>query len=327
MKPFRKNVALAVDGGGIRGVMVAKALSILEEHLKKDVHEIFSLAAGTSTGSIIAAGTASGLPALKMLELYTQLGEEIFKKGWRTMLWWSGACTRYSSEPLERALKDALGDRIMADLWSRKKKFDLVITFFDLDKRYQAIRFAKPYNKPEKGEKDVDYTAWPIAKAVHASCTVPTYFPPVDGRYIDGGVSSYGNPCYYAAYEIMKQLSVMNGWNLKETTLISIGTGRSKKPQKVEPKKGDVKFISPLGWIDLVLGTFMDSANDQQVHLVDTFFKDLDFRRFNITFNEPIETDAVDNIPELIKYGEKLGEKIISNTTDEAMEIKATIRK
>ena len=33
MKPFRKNVALAVDGGGIKGVVASKAISILEDHL------------------------------------------------------------------------------------------------------------------------------------------------------------------------------------------------------------------------------------------------------------------------------------------------------
>ena len=43
MKPFRKNVAIAIDGGGIRGVIVTKALSILEQHLGKPVHDIFRL--------------------------------------------------------------------------------------------------------------------------------------------------------------------------------------------------------------------------------------------------------------------------------------------
>jgi len=33
MKPFRKHVAIAVDGGGIKGVIVTRALAILEEHL------------------------------------------------------------------------------------------------------------------------------------------------------------------------------------------------------------------------------------------------------------------------------------------------------
>ena len=57
MKPFRKHVAIAVDGGGIKGVIVTRALAILEDYLGQSSHEIFRLAAGTSTGSIISAGT------------------------------------------------------------------------------------------------------------------------------------------------------------------------------------------------------------------------------------------------------------------------------
>ena len=47
MKPLRKNVAIAVDGGGIKGVIVTRALAILEEHLGLSSREIFRLAAGT----------------------------------------------------------------------------------------------------------------------------------------------------------------------------------------------------------------------------------------------------------------------------------------
>lgn len=54
MKPFRKHVAVAIDGGGIRGIIVAKALAMLEECLDRPVHDIFRLAAGTSTGAIIS---------------------------------------------------------------------------------------------------------------------------------------------------------------------------------------------------------------------------------------------------------------------------------
>ena len=49
MKPFRKNVAIAIDGGGIRGVIVTKALSMLEQELNQPLHDIFRLTAGTST--------------------------------------------------------------------------------------------------------------------------------------------------------------------------------------------------------------------------------------------------------------------------------------
>jgi len=60
MKPFRKHVAIAVEGG-IKGVIVTRALAILEDHLGQSSHEIFRLAAGTSTGSIISAGNGRRL--------------------------------------------------------------------------------------------------------------------------------------------------------------------------------------------------------------------------------------------------------------------------
>ena len=114
MQPFRKNIAIAIDGGGIRGVIVTKALSMLEEHLGKPVHEIFRLTAGTSTGSIISAGIGSGLTAAQMHQLYLGLGGVIFKKTWRTFFW-PLTRYRYSHHPLENALRQQIGDRKMGD--------------------------------------------------------------------------------------------------------------------------------------------------------------------------------------------------------------------
>ena len=80
MKPFRKNLAIAIDGGGIKGVIVTKALTMVEEKLGYPLHERAGLTAGTSTGSIIAACLASGLEAKKLHELYLELGNVIFQK-------------------------------------------------------------------------------------------------------------------------------------------------------------------------------------------------------------------------------------------------------
>jgi len=43
---------------------------------------------------------------------------------------------------------------------------------------------------------------------------------------------------------------------------------------------------------------------------VKTFFEKLDFRRFQVDFNEPGE------IPRLIEYGDKLWEKILNDQVD-----------
>ncbi|MBI3162450.1 MAG: patatin-like phospholipase family protein, partial [Chloroflexi bacterium] len=61
MKPFRKNVAIAIDGGGIRGIIAAKALNMLEKEAGTPSYKIFRLCAGTSTGSILAGGIAAGV--------------------------------------------------------------------------------------------------------------------------------------------------------------------------------------------------------------------------------------------------------------------------
>ena len=107
MKPFRKNLALAIDGGGIRGVIVTQALSVLEDHLGSPLHQIARLAVGTSTGSTISAGIGAGLSAKRMTNLYKELGSAIFPTTLRKMLF-PLTRYRYPVEPFQSALADQL---------------------------------------------------------------------------------------------------------------------------------------------------------------------------------------------------------------------------
>jgi len=295
MKPFRKNVALAIDGGGYRGIMVAKALSVLEEHLNKSCGEIFALTAGTSTGSIISAAVSLGMTASQIYELYRELGHTIFRKTLRSI--WPLSSYKYSNRPLKKALRNGLGEVTMGEFWNSNPEKDLVITVRDLVEN--RTRFVKPW-KPE-------YKDWKIWYAVLASCTVPTYFPVVDGRYVDGGVGSYSNPCYIAAYEAYFCLK----WDPKQTTLISIGTGRVKKGLK--PYQAN-KFW-PFSWITPLFDTFLSDANDQQVRVVQRFFEEMDFRRFQINI-EPIKMDDPSKADQLTACGEKLGQMILNDEVD-----------
>lgn len=297
MKKFRKNVAIAIDGGGIRGVIPAKALAMLEKELGRPLLQVCRLTAGTSTGAIITAGIASGLSAGTILDLYLQLGREIFKKSWRTFFW-PLTRYRYPQASLEQALRDYLGDRKMGAFWSADPPTDVVITAFDL--LAGRSRFIKPW-KPE-------YKDWSVIRAVLVSSAVPTYFPVVDGRYVDGGVGSYANPCYLAAYESAFCLK----WKAEETTLISLGTGRD--PQQIRP--GQPARFMAWDWIDPLVDGFLRSADDQQVHLVDTFFYKMDFRRFQVDLQEPIPMDDPSQIDRLLEYGEELGYKILEDRVD-----------
>lgn len=302
MKPLRKNVAIAVDGGGLRGLIACKALMKLETALAKPANQIFQLSAGTSTGSIISAGIGFGLSASQIFELYVQLGATIFQKSWRTFFW-PLTHYRYPHEPLAQALYSVLGDMTMGDFWAKDPRFDVVITTFDL--LLNKTRFIKPWKK--------EYMDWPVVSAILASSSVPTYFPVMDGCLVDGGVGSYANPCYLAAYEARFCLQ----WKPEETTIISLGTGREQN--SIQPGQPD-KFW-PWNWIEPTLGAFMSSAGDQQVHLVETFFEKLDFRRFQVDLRENIAMDDPSSIPLLDAYGEKMGKMILRDQFDSALGI------
>ncbi len=305
MKPFRKNLAIAIDGGGIRGVIVTKALTMLEEALGAPLHDTARLYAGTSTGSIISAALAVGLGASRIHELYLALGDTVFEKSWRTTFF-PLSRYRYGHRPLEIALHEQLGDTKLKDLWADLRLTDIVITSFDLLKN--KTMFIKPWK--------LQYQDWLLSHAVLASSCVPTYFPPVDGRYVDGGVGSYANPCYIAAYE----LTFCLGWDPQETTLLSLGTGRS--PEMLKPGQPDRIF--PWQWTDPILDAFLTSASDQQVRLVESFFQKLDFRRFQVDLPGPFLMDDVSLVPELIEYGTQMGNMILNDELDRALRITAT---
>lgn len=297
MQPFRKHVAIAIDGGGLRGVIATQALAVLEDALKRPVHDLFHLAVGTSTGAIISAGIAAGISAAHMNQLYLEAGASIFPNSLRKAVF-PLTRYRYPIETFTSILAAYFGSLKMADLWSLPSQRDLVITTYDLVQN--RTLFIKPW-KPE-------FADWPLAKAVQASCIVPTYFPPAEGRYIDGGVGSYANPCYVAAYEAQECLH----WDPAETTLISIGTGRD--PYTYDSQTSS--RIWPWEWIGKVLGVFSQSAYDQQVHLVEAYFKDFDFRRFQIDLREKIEMDDATQLDRLVAYGARLGRMMLNDRID-----------
>jgi uncharacterized protein len=304
MKPFKKHVAIAIDGGGIRGIIPVRALAILEEALGKPAGEVFTLAAGTSTGSIISAGIGAGISAKQMLDLYIDLGPQIFANKLRKMIF-PLTRYRYSAGPFMEALYTYFGDRCMGEFWSQEKPFDVVITTFDLvDNR---TRFIKPWKE--------EYASWPVVNAVRASSTVPTFFPVFEGRFVDGGVGAYANPSYLAAYEAQFILE----WDPEETTLISLGTGR--EPYRFEPD--EASRLWAWQWLKPMFGAFLQSSDNQQLHLVDTFFKTIDFRRFQVDLPQPIEMDDISKIQLLAEQGERMGRMILNDMTDPAQYILA----
>ena len=76
---------LSLDGGGIRGVLTLQYLKVIETMVKERFGEetllcdYFDLIGGTSIGSIIAAGLASGMSVDELNALYTRIGSTVFE--------------------------------------------------------------------------------------------------------------------------------------------------------------------------------------------------------------------------------------------------------
>jgi len=302
MKPLRKNVAIAIDGGGIRGIIPAKALTMLEAEVGKPVNQIFRLCAGTSTGSILAAGIASGADAKSLLEMYIQLGPRLFRRSFWTWMWLFRGY-RYSRQPLIKQFGEMLQGKTLGDLWNAFPSTALVTTTYDLVSN--RTRFVKSWKE--------EYQEWSVINAVIASSAAPTYLPVMDGRYTDGGVGSYNNPCFLAAYELTQFL----GWKHSETTLISLGTGRAPEHVKV----GEPDRYNALQWLPRVLETHAQDASDQQVILVKTMYPELDFRRYQVDLEKTIAVDDYSRTSELLAYGEEMGTRLLKDRVDAAQRV------
>ena len=104
---------LALDGGGIRGVLSLEILRKLENVLRSAsgnadyrLADYFDYISGTSTGGIIAAGLAIGMSVEEILEFYEQSGAQMFETAkLRHRLRY-----RYQSEPLAKMLKSVFGE-------------------------------------------------------------------------------------------------------------------------------------------------------------------------------------------------------------------------
>ncbi|MGE4069822.1 MAG: CBASS cGAMP-activated phospholipase [Lysobacterales bacterium] len=71
---------LALSGGGYRGLYTARILADLEGHVGEPLARRFDLLAGTSIGGILALALALEIPAEKMVRLFEEHGEEIFRR-------------------------------------------------------------------------------------------------------------------------------------------------------------------------------------------------------------------------------------------------------
>ncbi len=196
---------LAIDGGGIRGLIPALVLAEIEARTERRIAELVDLIAGTSTGGILACalGKPSPLPAAEVAVLYEEEGPKIFSRSLlRRVTSLDGYLDeRYDDDGLVSALERYLGATRMTEA-----AVPLLLTAYDTERR--GVHFLR-----SEGEG----SGATMVEAAHATSAAPTYFEPVrvgGATLVDGGVFAI-NPSLCAYAEVGGTLDV----------LLSLGTG------------------------------------------------------------------------------------------------------
>ena len=104
---------LALDGGGIRGMMTIEVLAAIENLLRRELHKgpefrlahFFDFVAGTSTGAIIAACIAYGMTVSEIRDFYLKSGQEMFDKAFLLKRFRA----KYEDERLAKKLQEVFG--------------------------------------------------------------------------------------------------------------------------------------------------------------------------------------------------------------------------
>src|SRR4051812_34167274 len=121
---------LAIDGGGIRGLIPALVLTELEKRSGRRTFELFDLIAGTSTGGIIACAVCAPdpLPASELVGLYEQEGPDIFSRSLFQRIWSADGLLdeKYAAAGLDRALERFPGQKLLS-----QTRPDLIVPAYD----------------------------------------------------------------------------------------------------------------------------------------------------------------------------------------------------
>ena len=240
---------LALDGGGVKGVLTLGMLKPLEAELRRRaggdtafrLSDYYDLIGGTSTGAIISTGLALGMSVDELIELYMQLGPEVFGRP-------AGVCvflqSKSPSKKLRRALHSVLSTKTIG---SEDLKTGLAIHAKRIDTGSAWVVTNHPLGQfydPPANTGIYPNKRYRLADLVLASAAAPTFFDEVvidiefddkrrpiqKGYFVDGAVSGNNNPSTQL-FMLALEPSYKFGWKSGADNLMmtSCGTG-SRRP-------------------------------------------------------------------------------------------------
>jgi predicted acylesterase/phospholipase RssA len=254
---------LAIDGGGIRGVLALEVLQKIEDLLKAKsgkadfrLADYFDYIAGTSTGGIIAAGLSIGMSVGDILTFYQDAGAQMFVKA--NLL--RRLRSEFKSEPLAAKLKEVFASD--TTLGSEKLRTLLLLVMRNATTDSPWPISNNPYARYNDGARPDCNLKFPLWQLVRASTAAPTFFPPevivlpsaapAEERefvFVDGGVTMYNNP----TFQMFLMATLDRYWAVKPEArwqpgadrmlIVSVGTGTSPDARSgLEPNEMNLLF-------------------------------------------------------------------------------------
>ena len=271
---------LALDGGGVRGVVTLRMLEAFEARFSVRAADFFDLYAGTSTGAIIAALLAfRGLSAAEILALYRELSARVFA--------WSLASSRlgrlvsrvmYEREFAERKLAELFGETRLADLPEGPRgPRGVLLTTHDLARNEELFLS----NFPLRGGRSNFGPTWRVRDAVAASAlSAPWYFGPWEGRFVDGGMTVFNMPARQAAIEALDYCA-RPPFAPGRTVVWSFGSGAFDTAFA----RGEADAWRPWNWAGRLFRDLQSDAEADQVFGAMRMARggEIEFRRYQVT--------------------------------------------
>src|SRR4051812_25900760 len=254
---------LALDGGGVRGLITIEVLAEMERLLREEsgagdefvLADYFDYVAGTSTGAVIATCLSVGMSVGQIRDFYVENAADMFDKA-RLL---DRFRFKYEDDRLAARLQRELGEE--TTLGSDRLRTLLLIVMRNATTDSPWPLSNNPgahYNLPERQFRNLDIPLWQL---VRASTAAPTFFPPevIDiggGKsfvFVDGGVTMFNNPAFQ-----LFLMATLEPYNLRWATgeeqmlLVSIGTGTNPRAnENLQP--GEMNMLYNAGSIPAAL--------------------------------------------------------------------------
>lgn len=269
---------LAIDGGGIRGLIAARVIAELERRMtavagsERRIADAFQMLCGTSTGGLLALGLAvpdpdrPGRPRWsgeRLAGFYLEDGPGIFGgRLQRLRSLWGWIAPKHSPRPLADALRRRYGDVSLSEGLR-----ELIVTAYDMSE--PGPHFFKRWRARESADRDAS-----MVDVGLATSAAPTYYPSHPARdraLVDGGVFA-ANPVVAAVAEALKRRGEDPAdLRPQELLVVSLGTGQYEvgTAQRRVARWGRIGWMWPRHGEPPLISTFLDGQSDAAHHWAD----------------------------------------------------------